>query len=202
MKERPTANSNSAANDRQGTILHVLGVVAFFILFGMMIYVGGKLETLEDKLAYQPPSASVGSIASDMPARDIPKGASTIYVPVYSHIYATGGTPVLLETTLSIRNTDPDNVITISSIRYFDTKGILVQEYLSSDLQLGPLESTEVLIEKRDSRGGSGANFIVAWKSDIPIHQPLVEAIMVGKVGNMDISFLSSGRRLESRIVN
>ena len=200
MTDKPIRSNKPDQLDRKPVMLTILSLASLVILLVMLVYLGSKLERLEDKLAYQPPSAPGSNAAGDSKQRDIPLDTNVIYVPVYSHIYATGGTPVLLETTLSIRNTDPENTIVISSIRYFDTKGKLVKEYLGEDLQLGSLESTEVLVEKRDSRGGSGANFIVSWKSDKPVYKPIIEAIMIGKAKNQDISFLSSGRQLTQRI--
>ena len=50
-----------------------------------------------------------------------------VYVPVYSHIYARGGKPYLLEATLSLRNTDTDLSISIVRVDYFDTGGKLVR---------------------------------------------------------------------------
>jgi len=177
-------------------MLAALGVAGFLILIIMMIYLGSKLETLEDQLTYQPPSASILATGKGAPPRDVQKDANTIYVPVYSHIYAKGGKPVLLETTLSVRNTDPAKPVTLTSIRYFDSRGELVQEYLAGEIELGPLESTEVLVQKLDSRGGSGANFIIAWHADNPVHHPLAQAVMVGNADELSISFLSTGRRL------
>ena len=181
-------------------MLAALGGAAFLILIIMMIYLGSKLETLEDQLAYQPPVTAVLAPGNSAPLRAVEKDANTIYVPVYSHIYAKGGKPVLLETTLSVRNTDPANPVTLTSIRYFDTQGELVQEYLDGEIELGPLESTEVLVQKRDSRGGSGANFIITWHADNPVHHPLAQAVMVGNADQHSISFLSAGRRLGIRI--
>ena len=46
-------------------------------------------------------------------ALDVVEG-HTVYVPVYSHIYDKGGEPHLLETTVSIRNTNPEQPIEIT----------------------------------------------------------------------------------------
>ena len=178
------------------------GALAFLVMLALLSYFGYKLEDIEGKienrLEYQPPIASTGQeINQPLFAT---RHAHTIYVPVYSHIYAMGGTPVLLETTLSVRNTDPEKPVVITSIAYFDTKGKKVEEYLDGKLMLGPLESTEVLVEKRDIRGGSGANFLVKWNAESPVHLPIVQAVMVGSEGDLDISFNSIGRPLTTRI--
>ena len=169
----------------------------------MLSFFGYKLNeiegSIEDRLAYQPPVTVAAEKSDDGPVYTT-SHAHTIYVPVYSHIYALGGTPVLLETTLSVRNTDPKRRIVITSINYHDTKGNMIEAYLDGNLDLGPLESSEVLVKKRDIRRGSGANFMVTWSSDVPVHLPIVQAVMVGGEGDLKISFRTDGRPLTSRI--
>jgi len=50
----------------------------------------------------------------------------TIYVPAYSHVYYGDGKN-LLATTLSIRNTSLTDSISVTSVRYYDSKGKLVE---------------------------------------------------------------------------
>ena len=180
-----------------------MGGLGFFALLVLLSYFGYRLGELEDKmddqLAYRPPVATAPPSGAEKPVYTT-RHAHTIYVPVYSHIYARGGTPVLLETTLSIRNTDPEHSILVTSINYYDTKGNRIEEYLDGELALGPLESTEVLVKKHDIRGGSGANFMVTWKADTPVHLPVVQAIMIGGEGDQKTSFHSDGMPLTSRI--
>jgi len=116
-----------------------------------------------------------------------------VYVPVYSHVYYQGGSPYQLETTLSIRNTDLDQAIYLNSVDYFDTSGKLVKTYLDRPIRLRPLQTIEFLVERRDSSGGSGANFLVAWLSELQVDKPLVEAIMVGTAGTQGICFARTG---------
>lgn len=56
----------------------------------------------------------------------------TVYVPIYSHIYSGDREhiPFLLAATLSIRNTDPDQPITVTAIDYYDSDGKLLKKYL------------------------------------------------------------------------
>ena len=177
--------------------LTIFSFGSFVLILILTIYLGNRLETLEEQLEFQPPeirqSAYTDSFGIDI------VDAQTVYVPVYSHIYSEGGQPYLLEATLSIRNTDPRHAITITSVRYYDTKGNLVKDYLNGRLRIGPLETTAFLVEKRDVRGGSGANFIVAWEADEPVYEPLIEAVMVGFSRNYSISFTSPGRPLLRR---
>jgi len=188
---------------RESLYASTLGAILFLVLLGFLSFTGYKLNEIEgrieDRLAYQPPVAIESEKSVGEPVFTT-SHAHTIYVPVYSHIYANGGTPVLLETTLSIRNTDPEQDIVITSVNYYDTKGSMIEEYLDGNLVLGPLESSEVLVKKRDIRGGSGANFIVTWSSGEPVHLPIVQAAMVGGEGGMQISFLTNGQPLTLRI--
>src|SRR5690349_18338532 len=57
----------------------------------------------------------------------------TIYVPVYSEIYHHNRQEIFyLAATLSIRNTDLNNSIIITSVRYYDSNGKLVKQYLNN----------------------------------------------------------------------
>ena len=117
----------------------------------------------------------------------------TVYVPVYSHIYAGGGAQRLLEVTLSIRNTDLEQPIVVTSVRYYDTEGLLLDEYLENPVVLGPLASTDFLVEHRDRAGGVGANFLVDWAAESAVTEPLIEAVMVNLEGNRAFSFVREG---------
>ena len=193
---------NTSSTSRDTLVPSTVGAVLFLVLLGFLSYLGYRLgeleERIDDRLAYQPPEATTPEKSDDL-AASAARHTHAIYVPVYSHIYAKGGTPVLLETTLSIRNTDPERNVVVTSIKYYDTKGNMIEEYLDGNLELSSLESTEVLVVKQDIRGGSGANFIVTWRADAPVHLPMVQAVMVGGEGDRKISFLSSGQPLLSR---
>jgi hypothetical protein len=119
------------------------------------------------------------------------------YVPVYSHIYYDGGRPYLLETTLSIRNVDPNEPVYVSKADYFDTGGKLSKQKIDRLIELKPLQTIEFLIERHDLSGGSGANFIVEWHAvDKSVHAPLIEAVMVGRSGTNAISFVRKSEPL------
>lgn len=123
----------------------------------------------------------------------------TIYVPAYSHIY-TGNRelPLLLTVTLSLRNVDQKHPITITSANYNGTQGELIKKYLDQPVLLRPLESTRYVVPQKDKAGGSGANFLVTWKSDAFVNPPLVESIMIGAEGQQGISFTSRGQVITS----
>ncbi len=118
-----------------------------------------------------------------------------IYAPAYSHIYiGNKERPFLLTVTLSIRNTDPKNPIKIFVIDYYQSQGKLLVKYLNDPVILNPLGSLRYIIPERDKAGGSGANFIVEWKSERYVNPPIIETIMIGTKGQQGISFTSRGQ--------
>lgn len=179
-------------------LLTVLSGLSFLFIVLLIVVVGNRVSTLEDRLGYQAPEGVGLNGYGGAYGIEIVDG-QTVYVPVYSHIYADGGKPQLLEATLSIRNLDPKVSISITSVDYFDTRGQLVKKYLEQELSLGPLQSTEILVEKTDTSGGSGANFIIVWDSAEPAYEPLIEVVMVALDGAKSFAFTSSGRALVKR---
>lgn len=167
------------------------------IVVGLGILLEGRLGNLESSLVTRP-ARGVEMTPVDPPAETLTRGA-TLYVPVYSHIYADGGNELLLETTLSIRNTDPGQAIVVEAVDYYSGTGELVRRYLESPARLGSLASTEFLVDRKDRSGGAGANFLVTWASADDVSEPLVEAIMVGVTGNRALSFARPGKVVSER---
>jgi hypothetical protein len=104
-----------------------------------------------------------------------------------------------LTATLSVRNTDLTHPIIISSANYYDTNGKLVRKYLEQPVELGALAATDFVINQEDTKGGSGASFIVEWVAQQPVSTPVIEAIMINTSGNQGLSFVSPGRVIKSR---
>jgi hypothetical protein len=128
---------------------------------------------------------------------DLSKG-QTLYVPVYSHIYSgLKGRTFDLATTLSIRNTDPKYPIDLISVKFYDTEGSLLKNYVSEPVRLNSLVSTRFVIKEAEIGGGSGANFMVTWKSEKKVNPPIIEAIMIGTKSGQGISFVSRGQVIE-----
>lgn len=119
-----------------------------------------------------------------------------IYAPAYSHIYSGNREqPFYLTITLSIRNIDPNHQIKITVVDYFETQGKRLKNLLDKPVVLKPLESLRYIIPEKDKSGGSGANFIVEWKTDtVAANPPIVETIMIGTQNQQGISFSSRGR--------
>lgn len=133
-----------------------------------------------------------------VPLAEAPRG-QLIYVPVYSHIYVADGRPYLLESTLSLRNTDPKHPITINVVDYYDSEGRRLERHLDAPLRLGPLESTAFLVPAPQTTGGAGANFLVEWVAEAATTPPIVECLMAGMSGAHGLSFARSGQVLEER---
>ncbi|MCA9022396.1 MAG: DUF3124 domain-containing protein [Planctomycetaceae bacterium] len=174
----------------------LLGTVSLLTI-GAVVYLDHRFEKFEDRLkyvpppSYQPPDLKLYA-AGEFDRQKFSRHGS-MYVPSYSHIYYHGGSPLLLETTLSIRNIDSDQPIYLDSIEYYDTDGKLVQSYLDRTIKLEPLQTIAFLVEERDSSGGSGANFLVNWISEQGADKPLMEAVMIGTAGSRAIAFSRSG---------
>ena len=143
---------------------------------------------------------SIGILSpADSSADDIQLSmGQSVYVSIYSHIYSgTKARPFNLGAILSIRNTDINQPVTIVSVKYYGTEGKLLKEYLDEPLQLKVLASTRYIIKEGDKAGGSGANFIVKWKSNKKVTPPIIEAVMIGTHSGQGISFVSRGQVIE-----
>jgi Protein of unknown function (DUF3124) len=124
-----------------------------------------------------------------------PVMGETLYVPIYSHIYAEDRQSKLnLTATLSIRNADPQQSFIINSVRYYDSDGRLVRQYLDQPIELKALATKDFVVPSNDTTGGAGANFMVEWVSKQKISEPIVEAVMIGTEGNRGFSFVSPAR--------
>ncbi len=138
-------------------------------------------------------------VTSDESAR--PAMRQTLYVPIYSQIYEKAERwTVNLTVTLSIRNTDLGHPLTITAVCKYNTAGQLVERYLEEPLLLASLASTHFVVEGKDTRGGVGASFIVKWRSDERVNQPIVEAVMITRISQQGLSFVTHGRIIEQEV--
>ena len=86
----------------------------------------------------------------------------------------------------------------LNFVRYYDSAGTLVREYLPEPAELGPLATVEFVIQRVDTVGGPGANFLVQCVGQAEVDEPLIEAVMIGQSGNAGISFTSTGRVIKN----
>ncbi|WP_319526537.1 DUF3124 domain-containing protein [uncultured Desulfosarcina sp.] len=123
----------------------------------------------------------------------------TVYVPVYSHIYSGDREqPFYLAATLSIRNTDRSHGIVIQAVDYYDSEGNFLKHYLKQPVSLSAMATLRYVVPESDKSGGSGAKFIIQWKSENPVAEPLIESVMISTKTQQGISFTSRGRVLEA----
>jgi len=161
--------------------MKLLGTKPYILYFVLALMVTGIIT-------------SAGQAAGDI---QLSMGQS-VYVSIYSHIYSgLKARPFDLAAILSIRNTDINQPVTIVSVKYYDTEGKLLKEYLDEPSQLKALASTRYIIMEGDKAGGSGANFIVKWKSNKKVTPPIIEAVMIGTHSGQGISFVSRGQVIE-----
>lgn len=182
-----------AGNERETKVpmaVSMLGALGLVGLAAAGLYVGSRLDTIEDQLRFRPPQSAPDTAVS-VPATSTGRA---VYVPAYSHIYSRGGQPFLLEVTLSVRNTDPELPIRIDRVRYYDTQGRPIRELGDSPLTLAPLQTASYLVEKHDTTGGSGASFIVDWTAEEAVNLPIIETVMVGVGDSHNLSFTSRGQ--------
>lgn len=120
-----------------------------------------------------------------------------MHVPIYTYIKTGNGDTHVLESIVSIRNSDPRQSIIITSARFYDGRGKLVKEYLDKSIKLAPLENRTFIVKKRNSLvGDSAANFIITWKSEVPVYEPIIDAVMFGFTEENSFTFKSIGRPL------
>lgn len=115
-----------------------------------------------------------------------------VYVPVYSHIYTEDGTKTFnLSATLSLRNTSFSDSFYVSDVVYYGSQGEVLKHYLSSPVVVRPMSSIEFVVERTESKGGAGANFVVRWGAEKPGLQPLIQTVM--NESATGISFVTDG---------
>jgi hypothetical protein len=119
-----------------------------------------------------------------------------VYVPAYSSLSTGGGLRLDLTVTLAIHNVSEKVPLIIERIDYFSGAGLLIEKYLPRAIAIKPYGSIEIVIPKQDTRGGSGANFIVDWSLAEEIDEPIVEAVMTASQGTQGYSFISVGRKV------
>ena len=66
-------------------------------------------------------------------------------------------------------------------------------------LTIGPMGTHELFISRGDDTGGSGANFVIAWKSDAPVSPPLVEGLHAYLAAGRSVVFLTSAQPIPAQ---
>ena len=172
------------------------GLVLAIVLFGGGLLLGSYRYTDE------PIHSSASERLQPVPAgRPAAANGTIVYVPVYSSLYlgvSARARTVDLAATVSVRNTSSLHPITLKWVRYYDSSGKQVRDYLDKPSALPPLGSVEFVIQRSDTVGGPGANFLIRWDGPENIDEPLIEAVMLGQSGNAGVSFTSRGQVVNS----
>ena len=120
-----------------------------------------------------------------------------VYAPAYSQIHSVFSDDederINLAVTLSIRNTDMNNVIIIKSVTYYGDDGKLLKEYVEKPFRLSRMASVSFNISREDIRGGIGANFIIEWGAEQSVTEPYIQTIMLGYHGTQGFSWRNPG---------
>lgn len=130
----------------------------------------------------------------------------TLYLPVYSMIWhgdrvVHGKYPVdsQVSALISIRNTSLKTPIKVTSARYYSTDGRLLKEFQTQPATIVPMGTLELFIERKESEGGSGANFIIQWEAATATNPPIVEAIHADiRSGQQAIVFTTTARPIQA----
>jgi hypothetical protein len=121
--------------------------------------------------------------------------SGSFYIPAYSSVSMSHGRlRADFSVTLSIHNASETKPLVLNRIAYFDTAGKMVESYLKAPVALKPFSTVEVFIAASDTRGGTGANFVVDWAAAGEIAEPVTEALMIGSLANGHYAFISQGR--------
>lgn len=145
------------------------------------------------------------SVRSANSAEELSQG-QTLYLPIYSHIWhgnkiVDGKYPVKSQVSalISIRNTSLKTSIRITTARYYSTDGKLLKEFLVKPLEIGAMGTLELFVERKESEGGSGANFIIQWDAATTTNPPVVEAVHADiKGGGPALTFITTARPIRA----
>jgi hypothetical protein len=172
------------------------GIALAIVLFAGGLFLGsysGRGEPTHSTASERLQPAAAGSPSST--------DGTIVYVPVYSSLHlgvSAKAQTVELAATVSVRNTSSVHPITLQWVRYYDSLGKKVRDYLEQPAVLPPLGSVEFVIQRADTAGGPGANFLIRWNGPADIDEPLIEAVMLSQEVNLGVSFTSRGRMVKS----
>jgi hypothetical protein len=119
-----------------------------------------------------------------------------VFVPVYSHIRIEGGYAPLTAN-LTIHNTDFETPIVVTSLRFFDHTGKVLEDYLPESHSLEPMGSAEFFVNPSKTFTETALNFVVEWRAESDANDPVIEAVMANKSGTQALAFVTAGRTIE-----
>ncbi|MEC8991301.1 MAG: DUF3124 domain-containing protein [Candidatus Latescibacterota bacterium] len=86
-----------------------------------------------------------------------------IYVPTYSHVSHGENRVQRLMTTLSVHNISFRESINVHKVRYYNTQGRLVHDFVKKNISLSLMQTYQVQVLMNDTTS-LGANFLVEWE--------------------------------------
>lgn len=118
-----------------------------------------------------------------------------LYLPVYSNVpYQIDTLKFDMSAFVAIHNTDLNEKIYLTKVLYFNQDGKLVDDFLPSGIMaIEPLATKDFYIPYED-QSGTGANFLVEWRSDSLVNEPLIEAVTLCVKPNNSVAILSEGK--------
>ena len=129
-----------------------------------------------------------GAVA--LPAEQARKGVA-VYLPAVGSMRSSSGQELLLETRLSVRNTDPQASLQITTARAFDREGRELASLLTRPQEVGPMQALLLPLHSNADQASTArleiASFVLEWSADGAINRPLIEAILIGKSGSIVI---------------
>ncbi|MBB6462727.1 DUF3124 domain-containing protein [Flammeovirga kamogawensis] len=161
------------------------------LLLGCLSFLSCQKEISKDELVLRTEERNHNYIsASETPTLNFKE---KYYVSAYSDLYyQQGNTKFRCTVVLSLRNVSETETLYVTDVKYYDSKGKLLRDYVKENLILKPLESAEYLVEQQEREGGVGANFIVEYGAEnTPKNKALIEAINIGNFGRYGFSFKS-----------
>jgi hypothetical protein len=123
------------------------------------------------------------------------------YLPLYSSVVVGGGATVVhMGANVTLRNVSADLPVTIQSARYFDRNGELVSQLAPAAFTLKPMATVEIFIPITEAsvgiKGGRGGSILLDWAAEGSVPEPMMEALVLGSVGNGSYSFTVQGHGL------
>ena len=118
-----------------------------------------------------------------------------LYMPIYSNMpHYMDSAKFDMSAFVAFHNTDFTHKIILQKVQYFDTKGKMVRDYLLETKKiLAPLETADFYVPYQD-QSGTGANFLIEWKSDSLVTEPLVESVTINLLSHNSVGVLSTGK--------
>lgn len=118
-----------------------------------------------------------------------------LYLPVYSNVpYQIDTLKFDMSAFVAIHNTDLKGKIYLTKVLYFNQDGKLVDNFLpNGTMTIEPLATKDFYIPYED-QSGTGANFLVEWRSDSLVNEPLIESVTLCVKPNNSVAILSQGK--------